>query len=82
MPTRERLHRAIDELPEDELPAVERLIAERQAGIDPVLRALTNATDDAEALTAEEETAVQEGLAAIARGDVVPQPALRRAFGL
>jgi hypothetical protein len=82
MQTRERIHQLVDELPDRELPAVERFLEERRAGDDPVLRALANAPEDDEELTPEEEAAIQEGLDAIERGEVVSSAELRRSLGL
>jgi len=81
MQPRERIHQLVDDLPEQELPAVERFLRQREDG-DPVLRALANAPDDDEELTPEEDAAVQEGLDAIERGDVVSSAELRRSLGL
>lgn len=82
MHTRDRLHALIDDLPEGELPAVERFLADRRASEDPFVRALANAPEDREPLTPEDEAAIQEGLDAIARGDVVTQADVRRSLGL
>ena len=81
MQTRDRLHRLIDELPEAELPEVERFLAERGAG-DPVLRALTHAPAVEEPLTPEDEAAIREGMQAIEHGDVLSQTEVRRELGL
>jgi hypothetical protein len=69
--TREPIHQLIDELPENELATIELLIAERRATDDPFLHALANAPADDEPLTQDEREAIQEGMDAIARGDVV-----------
>jgi hypothetical protein len=42
MPTRDTLHRLIDELPESELAAAARFLQYLRATADPVLRALLN----------------------------------------
>jgi hypothetical protein len=81
MQTRDRLHALIDDLPEGELPAVERFLVERGAPNAPFPPALANAPEDDEPVTPEEEAAIQEGLDAIARGDVAPQSKVRRALG-
>lgn len=75
---RERIHRLVDELPEEDLVTVELLLTERHAKADLFLRALANAPDDDESLTPQEQEAIQEGLDAIARGDVVRDDELRR----
>ncbi|MGH2532918.1 MAG: hypothetical protein ACRDJW_11525 [Thermomicrobiales bacterium] len=82
MLTRERVHQLIEELPESELPAVERFIEQRRATTDPFLRALANAPEDDEPLSPEDEAAIKEGLDAIAREEVISQDELRRALGL
>jgi hypothetical protein len=81
-PVRERIHRLVDQLPEAELPAVESLLVERRAATDPFLQALANAPEDDEPLTDEDDAAIQEGLDAIARGDVISDAELRRRLGL
>jgi hypothetical protein len=80
--TRERIHRIVDRLPDDELPEIERFLAEREAATDPFLHALAMAPPDDEPLTPEEEAAIQEGWDALKRGEVVSDADLRRAIGL
>lgn len=82
MQTRERIHLLIDELPEGKYPAVERLLAARGGDRDPFLRALANAPADDAPSSPEDGAAIQEGLDAIARGEVVSQTELRRALRL
>jgi hypothetical protein len=43
MPMRDALHRLVDELPESELTAAERVLHYLRATADPVLRALLEA---------------------------------------
>lgn len=71
MQTRERIHRLIDELPEDELPAAERVLIRLRDIDDPVLHALRNAAEDDEPLSPEDEAAIDEGLQALQHGDFV-----------
>ena len=81
MQSRDRLHRLIDELPEAELPEVERFLAERgddplrrtltKAPDDPLLRALANAPEDDEPLTPEDEAAIEEARRSVAAGRVI-----------
>jgi hypothetical protein len=78
---RDRIHRLVDQLPEADLPVVELILVGRRATEDPVLRALANAPADDEPLTDEEAAAIQEGLDAIARGDVVSDAELDRLLG-
>jgi hypothetical protein len=54
MPTRDTLHRLIDELPESELPAAECFLQYLRATADPVQRALLDAPLDDAPETAEE----------------------------
>lgn len=91
MQTRDRLHRLIDELPEAELPAVERLPAERgddrleralgKAPDDPFLRALADAPEDDEPLTPEDEAAIDEAYRDVAAGRVMSDDELWRRLG-
>ncbi len=48
MTAREALHRIVDELPEGDLPAVQRVLEALQATADPVLRTLLSAPADDE----------------------------------
>ena len=68
MTTRDRLYQLIDELPESELPAVERFLEARS---DPVLRALMDAPIDDELETEQERAAIAEADAQIARGELI-----------
>ncbi|MBI4497660.1 MAG: hypothetical protein HY689_07175 [Chloroflexi bacterium] len=64
MTTRERLHQLIDALPDDELQAVERVLAE------PLLRALLCTPEGEEPLSPEEIAGILEGERDIAAGRV------------
>jgi predicted transcriptional regulator len=76
--TRERLHHLIDLLPERELPVAERVLEALATEPDPFLRALAEAASrEPEELTSEEE-ALEEGLADLAAGRVVPHEEARR----
>jgi hypothetical protein len=70
MVTKEDIHRLIEELPEDDLPAAALYLRNLGRDYDPLLRALANAPEDDEAETPEEAEAVAEGKAALARGEV------------
>jgi hypothetical protein len=59
MPTRDTLHRLIDEPPESELTTAERFLNYLRATADPVLKALLDAPIDGEPETEEERRAVQ-----------------------
>ncbi len=72
-PVKEELHRLVEELPTSELHAAQRFLEYlRQAGSDPVLRALMEASEDDERETPEEQIAVQEAREQLARGDTIP----------
>ena len=81
MQTRDRIHRLIDELPDDELSAVERFLVERRTADDPLRRALANAPEEDEPLTAKEAAAIEEGYRDLAAGRVVSNDELWRRLG-
>lgn len=81
MPTRDSLHRLIDELPESELAAAERFLRYLHATADPVLRALLEAPPDDEPETGEERRLVQEAREDLARGEVRTLEEVRRELG-
>ena len=81
MQTRDRLHRLIDELPESQLPVVERFLTGRGAGPNPILQALADAPEDDEPLTPEDEAAIEEAYRDLAAGNVVPNDELWRRLG-
>jgi hypothetical protein len=58
MTTREKLHRIVDELPEEELAAALEAIEARPG--DPMIRILDEAPLEDEEISAEEEAAVRE----------------------
>jgi hypothetical protein len=75
--TRQQLHELIAQLPASELPAAARFLQYLRDTApaledDPVLRAFLEAPDDDEMLTPEDDAAIAEGEAAVARGDVEP----------
>ncbi|HZS11185.1 MAG TPA: hypothetical protein VFA38_02975 [Nitrospirales bacterium] len=70
MTTRAELHRLVDGLPEENLPAAARALTTLQDE-DPVLRAFMNAPLGDEPLTEEDIAAIEEAHQEIARGDVV-----------
>jgi hypothetical protein len=82
MPTRDSLHRLIDELPESELAVAERFLHDLRATIDPVLRALLEARPDDEPETEEERQAVQEAREERVLGEVRTLEEVRRELGL
>jgi hypothetical protein len=70
MPTRDTLHRLIDELPESELAAATRFLNYFRATSDPVLRALLEAPLDDEPETEDERRLMQQAREELARGEV------------
>ncbi len=68
----------MDELPEDELIAAERILARLPdtAG-DPILRAFSRAPDDDEPPTADDEAAIDEAERGLAAGESAPWEAVR-----
>jgi hypothetical protein len=80
MTTREKAHKLLDELPEDELEPVVEFIASR--GEDPVLRLLDNAPVDDEPWTEEDEAAMAEVQADRAAGvPLIPFEEIKRKYG-
>ena len=81
-PPKRRLHRLIDELPEDEIRAAERYLEFLCACQDPPIQALESAPEDDEPVTDEEREAVEEAERAFADGDVVSDAHVRANLGL
>jgi hypothetical protein len=82
MPTRDTLHRLIDELPESELAAAERFLQYLRTMADPVLRALLDAPLDDAPETAEESRLAQEARDELAQGEMGTLEEVRQAVGL
>jgi hypothetical protein len=82
MPTRDTLHRLIDELSESELTTAERFLNYLRATADPVLKALLDAPIDGEPETEEERRAVQAAREELARGEVRTLEEVRRELGV
>ena len=77
MTAKERLHQLVEELPEEDVPAAQRLLEDLCARRDPVLRALLTAPE--EPATPEELEAIQEAEARIAAGErLIPHEEVRR----
>jgi hypothetical protein len=73
MGSRERLHRLVEELPEQEVPPAERFLEYlRNVGSDPVVRAFLAAPVDSEPLTPEDRHAIRDAEAEIDRGGGIP----------
>lgn len=84
MATKERIHRLVDALPEEELKTAERML-EGLAALalsDPVARALALAPEDDEPVTEEEAAAIEEGERDVAEGRVVTADEVRARLGL
>jgi len=82
MTTKEELHRLVEELPKNELPAARRYLEYLRNMGDPLLRALMEAPLDDELETDAERAAVQEAWEAVTRGEVVSDEELRIELGL
>ena len=82
MTTRETLHKMVDLLPESEWEAARRLLEERLAKHDPVLRAFLNAPEDDEPETEEERAAVEEAYEELKSGKEIPWEDVKRELGL
>lgn len=80
MTTKERLHRLVDELSEQEAAAA--LVVVERGLQDPVLLAFAGAPEDDEPLTAEEEIGLAEADADIAAGRTVPLDEIERRHGI
>lgn len=81
MTTREKLHRIVDELPEEKLEAALKAIEERAD--DPMIRRLEDAPPEDEEISPEEEAAVQEARDELAAGvPSISQDEIRREFGI
>lgn len=80
MTTREKLIRAVLDLPEEELDGALEYVASRRE--DPMIVAFDEAPEDDEALTSEEEEALAEADEDIAVGRTVPFEEIKRKYGL
>ena len=77
-----RLHRLVDDLPEEEVRAAERyqqFLCDRD---DPVISAMRSAPEDDEPLTDEDRKAIDEGRRDIAAGRGISDSQIRRKLGL
>jgi hypothetical protein len=80
MKVKERLHKLVDGLSEDEADDALRLIGSRHK--DPLIRRLYSAPPEDEEISAQEETAVQEARDEIAAGvPTIPLEEIKREFG-
>ena len=69
MVTKEDVHRLVEQIKEDDLPAAALYLRLLRNQGDPLLTALANAPEDDEPETPEEAAAVAEAKAEIARGE-------------
>lgn len=79
MTARERLHRLVDRLPDEE---AERLLAQLESGQAGRGRAYDSAAPDDEPETGEERESVERGLADLAAGRVRPAVEVWRELGV
>lgn len=81
MTTREKLHRLVDELPEEKLDAALKAIETRAD--DPLIRRLEDSPPEDEEISAEEEAAVQEAHDELTAGTpLVSHDEIQREFGI
>lgn len=76
--TRERLHEMLDALPDDRLEEVEAAIL----GAAAPYRPLSEAPDDDEPITPEDDAAIARGREAYRRGETIPHDQAMREIGL
>lgn len=81
---RDELHRLIDEIPEDKLPAFGRLLKDAVEIVidDPVRRALANAPFDDEPESEEERKSADEADADLKAGRTISMDELKRELDL
>ncbi len=80
MTTKERLHKLVDELSEDEAAAT-LLVTERHRD-DAMLQALASAPVDDEPASPAEDRSAREALGAYRRGEAIDSAELKRDLGL
>jgi predicted transcriptional regulator len=78
MTVKDRLHRLVDELSEQETHTAERFLEFLRYSHDPLMRAGLAAPDDDEPETPEEAAAIEEARADMAAGRVLPHEEVRR----
>lgn len=79
MVTKQQLHDLVNELPEDRLPAAEKLLRSlHDLPSDPFLRSLLLAPEDDEPLTDEQGAGIEEALQDVAEGRTVSNEEARR----
>jgi predicted transcriptional regulator len=80
MTTREKLIRAVLDLPDEELDGALDYVVQRRE--DPMIAAFRDAPEDDEPLTPEEEAALAEADADIEAGRLIPFEEIKREHGL
>ena len=78
---KQRLHQLIDELPDEQISAVERYLRSLCRDVHPIVRAMRSAPIDDEPLTVEDRQAIEEGRREIAAGRGIPNDRIRRKPG-
>ena len=81
MTTREKLIRAVLDLPEEEVDGALEYVAARGEGEDPLIRRLDTVPLEDEEISAEEEVAAAEGRADIAAGRTISHEEMLRRYG-
>ena len=82
MPSRDSLHRLVDDLPENELSRAERLLEVLKETAEPRRYTLENAPEDEEAETPQEAAAVAEAWRDHREGKILTTEELKRDLGL
>ena len=80
--TKTRLHWLVDKLPEAEIHAAERYLEYLTEQADPLVTALSNATEVDEPLTDDDRAALEEGRLALDGGDTISDDELRTQLGI
>ena len=78
--TKDRLHKLVDALPENQVEAAKKYL--ESLADKAFLEALRNAPEDDEPLTEDELRAIEEGREAVKRGETTPLEDVMREFGL
>lgn len=82
MTTKERLHQLIEELPDQDLPGIERLLLDLLTSGDPLVRTLLTAPEDDEPVTDEDLEALRQAREDFAAGRTVSLDEVKRELGL
>jgi hypothetical protein len=80
MTTKQRLHKLVDELSEQEAEAALVIVESRRD--DPMLHALAAAPIDDEPSSPEEDASAADALASYSRGEAISSEEMRRGLGL